>query len=145
MMSAIVVMIHESKANKIRPGIVKYLHSQKVYWEETLEKYKNGDNVTCTIFENEDALLKNINNIENELAFENKYQLLKSKYRNNKRILASIASDYCKFWSCLEYFRQTQGINTADPSFAIQRGTTKNQICKRFEELLSPSMIQDRF
>jgi hypothetical protein len=137
MMSAIVVMIHESKANKIRPAIVKYLYSQNAYWKETLLKYKCGDKDIRLVFANEDALLKNINDREKELAFDNKYQLLKLKYRKDKRILASIASDYCKFWTCLEYFRQTQGLNETDPSFAIQMGTTKNQISQRFEELLS--------
>src|SRR4030042_2551810 len=107
--SSILVLFFEFKANGMRPAIVKYLYDQKAYWEKTLEKFQNNDKVTRDIFQNEEEILKNIRDIKDELAFENTYQLLKLKYRRNRKVLAAIASEYHTFWTCLDYFRLTHG------------------------------------
>lgn len=131
----ILVLFYEFKANRLRPAIVKYLHNQKTYWDKTIEKFYNGDK-----FEDEKSILGKIHHIENELAFENSYQLLKLKYREDKRMLATVAAEYFTFWTCLDYFRLTHGLNAFDLSYAneaMQIGSRKMQIYKRFEELLN--------
>ena len=70
---SILVMFFEFKANRLRPPIVKYLYDQKGYWEKTLEEFHNDDKVTRDMFQTEEEILKNIRDIENELAFENGY------------------------------------------------------------------------
>lgn len=138
--SSILVLFFEFKANRLRPAIVKYLYDQKAYWEKTLEEFHNDDKVTRDMFQGEEEILKNISDIEDELAFENSYQLLKLKYRKNKKVLAAIASEYHTFWTCLDFFRVTQGLNAADPVYAntaLQVGGTKVQVYKRFQEFLA--------
>lgn len=138
--SIILVLFFEFKANRMRPAIVKYLYDQKAYWEKTLEKFHNNDKVTRDIFQNEEEILKNIRDIEDELDFENTYQLLKLKYRRNKKVLAAIASQYHTFWTCLDSFRLTHGLNAADPAYAntaLQVGGTKVQVYKQFQEFLA--------
>ncbi len=137
---SILIFFFEFKANRLRPTIVKYLYDQKAYWGEKLEEFHNGNKVMRDMFQDEQRMLKNIHDIEAELAFENSYQLLKLKYRKQKKELAAIASEYHTFWTCLDFFRVNQGLNSADPIYAntaLKVGGTKIQIYKRFQELLA--------
>jgi hypothetical protein len=134
----IFILYLEFKASRLRPAITKYLCDQKEYWKATLSKFHAGDKVTRDFIREED-ILKNINNIEDELSFDNKYQLLKLKYRNDKKLLVSIATDYLAFWSCLDFFRLTSNLNAADPTYAntaIEFGSRKTQIYSKFESWL---------
>jgi len=135
---SILVLFFEFKANRLRPAIIKYLYDQKAYWEKTLKEFQNDDKVTKDLL-NKEEILKNIHDIEDELAFENSYQLLKLKYRKDKRMLATLASEYHKFWACLNFFRLCHGLNAADPVYAntaFQVGSTKMQVYRQFQELL---------
>lgn len=137
--SSILVLFFEFKANRLRPAITKFLYDQKAYWEKTLKEFQNDDKVTRDMFQSEEEILKNIRDIEDELAFENSYQLLKLKYYKNKRMLATLASEYHKFWACLDFFRLSHGLNAANPVYAntaSQVGGTKMQVYRRFQELL---------
>ena len=138
--SGLLVLFFEFKANRLRPAIITYLHNQKSYWQQTLDKFHSNDKVTTLVHHSEEEIQQNINNIENELSLENKYQLLKTTYRNDRKMLLSIASDYCAFWPCLDFFRSTSGLNAADPAYAKtaqEFGYKKQQIYTRFENLLS--------
>jgi hypothetical protein len=138
--SSILILFFEYKANRLRPAIVKYLHEQKTYWEKTLEKFYSDDKVTRDMFQSEEEILKNIRDIEDELAFENSYQLLKQKYHKNKKLLVTLASEYQKFWACLDFFRLSHGLNANDPVYAntaTQVGSTKMQIYKLFQDRIT--------
>ncbi len=139
MISKILVLFFEFKANRMRPAIVKYLYNEKAYWEQLLDKFNNEDKVTRDLFRNKEEILQNVRDIEDELAFENTYQLLKLKYQGNKKVLAAIASDYYTFWGCLNYFRMTHGSDALDPAYtneALKVGNTKVQVYNRFREFL---------
>ncbi len=135
---SILILYLEFKTSRLRPTITKYLYGQKEYWQSTLNKFHAGDKVTRD-FTREEDILKNIKNIEDELSFDNKYQLLKLKYRNDKKLLLSLARENLVFWACLDFFRQTNNLNAADPTYsntAIQFGSKKSQIYSKFEGIL---------
>jgi hypothetical protein len=132
------ILYLEFKASRLRPAITKYLYGQKEYWKTALNKFHAGDKVTRD-FTREEDILKNIENIEDELSFDNKYQLLKLKYRADKSLFVSIAREYLVYWSCLDFFRLTNNLNVTDPTYAntaIQFGSKKTEIKSKFENLL---------
>jgi len=138
-LSGFQVYIFEFKANRLRPAIIKHLNDQKSYWQETLDKFRRNDKITTVVFHNEEEILNNITNIETDLSIENKYQLLKLAYRNDKEMLLSITTDYYTFWACLEFFRKSNNVNAAEPFYAkiaLEFGHKKQHVYTRFVNLL---------
>ncbi len=141
MIASLRILYYELKANKLRPLIIKYLHGEKEYWMNKLFDHRDNDIATRSAF-TEDEIIKRIEDTENDLNFDNIYQLLKAKYMNDKRMLADLASDYHTFLVCLDSFRKTKctdAPNSAYDGMAKQVDGTKMQVYQHFQQLLGHS------
>lgn len=141
MLASLRILYYESKANKLRPLIIKYLHGEKEYWMNKLLAFRDNDKAARLEF-SENEIIKCIEDTDNELSFDNDYQLLKAKYINDKKMLADLASDYHTFWVCLDFFRHTKGTDATNPAYAgtaLQVGVTKMRVYQKFQALLGHS------
>ncbi len=141
MIASLRILYYESKANKLRPLIIKYLHGEKEYWMNKLFDFRDNDEVTRSAF-SEDEIIKRIEDTENDLNFDNTYQLLKAKYMNDKKMLADLASGYHTFLVCIESFRKTKSTdapNSAYDCMARQVEGKKMKVYQHFQALLGHS------
>jgi hypothetical protein len=128
----------------MRPPIITYLNHEKTSWEETLRKFNENDEVVRDFYSDNSRILEAIDNIKKDMDVDNKYQILKQKFRKKTRSQIMLAQNYVKFLECLDYFRRTSGIDISLLSetdgkehidFSMKVGEKKKYIYKIFEEL----------
>jgi len=130
----IATFVLERKISKMRPSIITYLDRERKYWQEKLKKFDENDVVVRTAILDRSIIIENIENIDKDLEVDNKYQILKEKFRKRPRSQLGLAHNYARFLVCLDYFR---GSSNVDPNFSIRVGEKKQYIYKVFEELLN--------
>ncbi|MFH1933869.1 MAG: hypothetical protein ABIN18_20135 [Pseudomonadota bacterium] len=144
--SRISIFILERKISKIRPSVITYLNNEKEKWEETLKKFDSDDKIVRDFYTDNTEILEAIGKIKKDLDVDNKYQMLKNKFRENPRSQRGLAHNYVKFLECIDYFQRTSGVDISVLSeaeaknhieFNAKVGEKKLYIYKIFDELLS--------
>ena len=144
--SWISLFILERKISKMRPSVITYLNNEKEKWEETLRKFNSNDKIIRDFYADNTGIVETIEIIKKDLDVDNKYQMLKNKFRENPTSQRGLAHNYVKFLECIDYFRKTSGIDISvlpkaeaknHIEFNAKVGEKKQYIYKIFDELLS--------
>lgn len=130
----------------MRPPVIIYLNNEKEKWEETLKKFNSNDKVVRDFYVENTEIVDTIEKIKKDLDVDNKYQILKNKFRGKPKSEMGLAHNYVKFLECIDYFQSVSSVDVSVLSeeeakshidFSAKVGEKKNYIYKVFDELLN--------